>query len=288
MEVFDNINNRLFDSLKKEIKPTNRISIAANTFSIYAFEHLRKELEKIDELRFIFTSPSFIADKLKKESREFYIPNIHNERDLCGGEFEIRLKNSLNQKSIAKECAQWIRTKGKFKSNNNSNAFIQGLINIENNNENITYMPINGFTSVDIGSSPSNGYNYVTTKIDYPNSKAFLNLFNQYWDDSSALNDVTNEVLSYFESAYKENSPEFIYYISLYNIFNEFLLDISDTMPNQDIRLKDSLIWNKLYNFQMDAVIGVINKLEKYNGCILADSVGLGKTFSALAVIKYY
>lgn len=288
MEVFDNINNRLFDSLKKEIKPTNRIPIAANTFSIYAFEHLRKELEKIDELRFIFTSPSFIADKLKKESREFYIPNIHNERDLCGGEFEIRLKNSLNQKSIAKECAQWIRTKGKFKSNNNSNAFIQGQINIENNNENITYMPINGFTSVDIGSSPSNGYNYVTTKIDYPNSKAFLNLFNQYWDDSSALNDVTNEVLSYFESAYKENSPEFIYYISLYNIFNEFLLDISDTMPNQDIRLKDSLIWNKLYNFQMDAVIGVINKLEKYNGCILADSVGLGKTFSALAVIKYY
>lgn len=289
MEVFDNINNRLCDSLKSEINPKDRISIAANTFSIYAFEHLRKELEKVEELRFIFTSPTFIADKLKKESREFYIPNIYNDKDLCGGEFEIRLKNSLNQKSIAKECADWIRKKAKFKSNNNPQAFIQGQISIEQDDKsNLTYSPINGFTSVDIGLTPSKGYNTVTSKIDYPNSKAFLNLFNQYWNDSSVLCDVTQDVLNHFESAYKENSPEYIYYISLYNIFNDFLLDISDSMPNQDIRLKDSLIWNKLYNFQMDAVIGVINKLEKYNGCILADSVGLGKTFSALAVIKYY
>ena len=77
--------------------------------------------------------------------------------------------------------------------------------------------------------------------------------------------------------------------MTLYNIFSEFLDDISeDVLPNEATGFKDSVIWNKLYNFQKDAALAIISKLEQYNGCILADSVGLGKTFTALAVIKYY
>jgi SNF2 family DNA or RNA helicase len=101
--------------------------------------------------------------------------------------------------------------------------------------------------------------------------------------------DVTSKVQDYFENAFKDNSPEFIYFVTLYNIFNDFLEDLSlDNLPNDKVGFKESVVWNKLYNFQQDAVIGAINKLEKYNGCILADSVGLGKTFSALGIIKYY
>ena len=96
-------------------------------------------------------------------------------------------------------------------------------------------------------------------------------------------------MLENIETVYKENSPEFIYYVTLYNIFNEFLEDLSeDELPKEGTGFRTSAIWSKLYDFQRDAAIAIINKLSKYNGCILADSVGLGKTFTALAVIKYY
>lgn len=122
-----------------------------------------------------------------------------------------------------------------------------------------------------------------------PFAEEYLKIFNEQWQNSDKFKDVTAQVLEYIETVYNENSPEFIYFITLYNIFNEFLEDISeDVLPNEATGFKNSVIWNKLYNFQKDAALAIINKLEKYNGCILADSVGLGKTFTALSVIKYY
>jgi len=121
-------------------------------------------------------------------------------------------------------------------------------------------------------------------------SSFFFNQFKNLWNDDEKMEDVTEAVIDYISTAYKENSPEFIYFITLYNIFSEFLQDsmLDDTLPNELTGYKNSLVWKKLYSFQKDGAIGVINKLEKYNGCILADSVGLGKTFTALAVMKYY
>ncbi len=122
-----------------------------------------------------------------------------------------------------------------------------------------------------------------------PISRQFLRIFDHVWHDNEKLQVVTEQVLDNITNAYRENSPEFIYFITLYHIFNEFLEDISeDVLPNEATGFKQSVIWNKLYNFQKDAALAIINKLEKYNGCILADSVGLGKTFTALSVIKYY
>ena len=129
----------------------------------------------------------------------------------------------------------------------------------------------------------------MVTKIEAPHSSEFIRLFNTVWADSSKLQDVTDVVIDNITAAYRENSPDYIYFVALYNIFNEFLEDISeDVLPNEATGFKNSKIWDKLYNFQKDAALAIINKLEKYNGCILADSVGLGKTFTALAVIKYY
>ena len=290
MKLIDNVTNRLKDDLKTEITKNSKLSIAASCFSIYAFEALKKELLKIDGLRFIFTSPSFLEEKFQKQSREFYIPDIYKETDLCGGEFEIRLKNELTQRAIAKECSQWVQKKVVFKSNKLSNQTINGLIHIQNeNNTGVAYSNINGFTTSDLGITHKKGFPTLIQKIDSTQSKEYLDWFNQVWNDKENLEDVTKFVQKYFENAFKENSPEFIYFITLYNIFNNFLDDISmENVPNDRIGLKDTVIWNKLYNFQKDAVIGAINKLEKYNGCIIADSVGLGKTFSALGVIKYY
>ena len=266
------------------IKSGSRVSIAAASFSIYAFQELREKLSEIDELRFIFTSPSFITEKADKQRREFYIPRLSRERDLFGSEFEIKLRNELSLKAVAKECADWIRRKACFKSNR-TNENMMGFINVDETN----YMPITGFTTVDLGCERGNNAYQFVQRTDAPLSQFYLNLFDQVWHDSEKLQVVTEQVLDNITNAYKENSPEFIYFVTLYNIFNEFLEDISeDVLPNEATGFRSSVIWNKLYNFQRDAALAIINKLEKYNGCILADSVGLGKTYTALSVIKYY
>lgn len=284
MELINNTTKTLRDDLSVEIKQGSKLSIAAACFSIYAFQELKKELQGIDELRFIFTSPTFTTEKAKKEKREFYIPRLNRERSLYGTEFEVKLRNELTQKAIAKECAEWIRQRVTFKSNV-TNENMMGFINLDDKN----YMPINGFTTVDLGCERGNNAYNMVQKTGTPFSTAYIELFESLWNDSSKLQEVTDEVIENITAAYTENSPDFIYFVTLYNIFNEFLEDVSeDNLPNEATGFKESKIWNMLYNFQKDAVLAIISKLEKYNGCILADSVGLGKTFTALAVIKYY
>lgn len=284
MELINNTTKTLRDDLAVEIKQGSRLSVAAACFSIYAFQELKKELQGIDELRFIFTSPTFTTEKAKKEKREFYIPRLNRERSLYGTEFEVKLRNELNQKAIAKECAEWIRKKVTFKSNV-TNENMMGFINLDDKN----YMPINGFTTVDLGCERGNNAYNMVQKTEVPFSTAYIDLFDNLWNDTSKLQEVTDEVIENITAAYNENSPDFIYFVTLYNIFSEFLEDISeDHLPNEATGFKESKIWSMLYNFQKDAVLAIISKLEKFNGCILADSVGLGKTFTALAVIKYY
>lgn len=284
MELINNTTKTLRDDLAVEIKQGSRLSVAAACFSIYAFQELKKELQGIDELRFIFTSPTFTTEKAKKEKREFYIPRLNRERSLYGTEFEVKLRNELNQKAIAKECAEWIRNKVTFKSNV-TNENMMGFINLDDKN----YMPINGFTTVDLGCERGNNAYNMVQKTEVPFSTAYIDLFDNLWNDTSKLQEVTDEVIENITAAYNENSPDFIYFVTLYNIFSEFLEDVSeDHLPNEATGFKESKIWSMLYNFQKDAVLAIISKLEKYNGCILADSVGLGKTFTALAVIKYY
>ena len=295
--IFDNVNTRIVDDLRAKLASHHKVSIAAASFSIYAFEALKDELESVDELRFIFTSPTFIKEKQKKEKREFYIPKLNRERNLYGSEFEIKLRNQLSQKAIAKECAEWIRHKVHFKSNS-SDERMPGMLNLEvrkesadKSNEAIaySYYPFNDFTTADLGLTKGDAMFSITNRIATPMAESYLKTFDELWKDNSKFSDVTDRVLEYMETVYNENAPEYIYFITLYHIFNEFLEDISeDVLPNENVGFKKSVIWQKLFNFQRDAALACINKLEKYHGCILADSVGLGKTFTALAVIKYY
>ena len=284
IELINNSTKTLRDDLSVEMRKGSKLSIAAACFSIYAFQELKQELKQIDELRFLFTSPTFTADKTKKEMREFYIPRLNRERSLYGTEFEVKLRNELTQRAIAKECGEWIRRKVTFKSNV-TNENMGGFLTLDDK----CYMPISGFTTVDLGCERGNNAYCMISKMGMPHSSTYLELFDTIWNDSSKLQDVTEEVVESITAAYNENSPDFIYFVTLYNIFNEFLEDISDdVLPNEATGFKDSKIWSMLYNFQKDAALAIINKLEKYKGCILADSVGLGKTFTALAVMKYY
>lgn len=294
MELFDNKTKLLGDDLRNEMIPGSKIKVVASFFSIYAYETLKNELESVEELEFIFPAPTFVSEgikgTIKKEVKEFYIPKQIRESSLYGTEFEIKLRNQLTQRVIARECAEWIKNKVKFKSNITPRG-LQNFIYVDNHKKKIAYTPIEGFTAVDLGYEQNNMYFQGIMKQDDENySSFFFNQFKQLWNDDSKMEDVTNSIVEYISNAYKENSPEFIYFVTLYNIFAEFLQDsmFEDTFPNELTGYQNSLIWKKLYSFQKDGAIGVINKLEKYNGCILADSVGLGKTFTALAVMKYY
>ncbi|TFC90084.1 ATP-dependent helicase [Cryobacterium sp. TmT2-59] len=290
MRIINNVTDLLGDDLKAEITSGSKVRIAASTFSIFAFEALREELEHVSELEFIFTSPSFVTekvtDKLRKERREYFIPPGNAESSLYGSEFEIKLRNKLTQRAIAKECAEWVRRKVTFRSNATGNP-MQPLAAVD---DGAAYFPIQGFTTTDLGYESGPAVSNVVTKFEGPGeTQQFLDLFDQIWHNSSQLHDVTQAVYDHISTVYAENSPARVYFLILYNVFAEFLDDINeDVLPNDRTGYRDTKVWQSLYNFQRDGATGIINKLETYNGCILADSVGLGKTFTALAVIKYY
>ena len=287
-KIIDNISSFLRDDLGDVLSSQSVLKIAASCFSIYAFHTLREQLLKIDRLQFLFTAPTFVLDAPEKDKREFYIPQTTREKSLYGTEFEVRLRNVLEQKAIAKECADWIRQKAEFKSNI-TQQIVQGFIHIENPESRYSYLPFNAFTTVDLGCERGNyAYNFVQ-RFSGRLSSPYATLFKQLWNNQDAFQTVTEQVIEHIATIYDENAPEQIYFLTLFHVFNEFLKDLSeDLLPNEATGFKVSKIWNLLYDFQRDAALAIINKLEQYNGCILADSVGLGKTFTALAVVKYY
>ena len=290
VRIINNVSDLLGDDLKAEITPGSKVRIAASTFSIFAFEALRKELEKVSGLEFIFTSPSFVTekvtDKLRKERREFFIPGSEAESSLAGSDFEIRLRNKLTQRAIARECAEWVRRKVTFRSNATGNPMQQFAV-IDNK---AAYTQLQSFTTADLGYERGNAVsNFVNRLDEAPMTEQYMQLFDQIWNNPEQVRDVTQAVHDHIASVYVENSPARIYFLILYNLFADFLDDINeDVLPNDRTGYQETKVWQSLYNFQRDAATGIINKLETYNGCILADSVGLGKTFTALAVIKYY
>lgn len=288
MKIFDNIHDIVRDDMAVSMQKGSKVSVAAACFSMYAYKELKKQLEGVEEFRFIFTSPTFVTEKAEKQKREFYIPRLNRENSLYGTEFEIKLRNEMTQKAIARECAEWIRKKAVFKSNATGEN-MGGFMTIDSHQAQVAYMPLSGFTTIDIGCERGNNSYNMINGMEAPFATQYIQLFDTLWNDKVKLQDVTDMIIENISSAYNENSPEFIYFMTLYNVFSEFLEDVSeDILPNEATGFKQSKIWNMLYDFQKDAVLAIINKLEKYNGCILADSVGLGKTFTSLAVVKYY
>src|SRR5690554_6697077 len=256
MELLDNKTKLLGDDLRKEIIPGSKVKIVASFFSIYAYETLKEELESVEELEFIFSAPTFVSESIKgtvqKEAKEFYIPKQLRESSFYGTVIEVRLRNQLTQRMIAKECAQWIKSKVKFKSNITAGS-IQNFIYVDNNEKKIAYTPIEGFTAVDLGYEHNNMHFQGIMKQDEElYSSYFFNQFKTLWNDDNKMEDVTDAIVDYIATAYKENSPEFIYFITLYNIFAEFLQEsmFEDTFPNELTGYQNSLIWNKLYSFQ--------------------------------------
>lgn len=293
-KILDNRNTgTVGDALKEEIQEGAKLSILASQLSIYAYKELRDKLNKVDNVRFLFTEPTFTENKeVKEEKREFLLRKKYRETSLAGNEYEIALKNELNQGVIAKEFAQWIKEKVEIKSvkdNKDRPQIMFKGISIQNETDESVIQGSLDFDASGLGYAPSPVYVMNHFTKDKVSTQQFIGWFNQFWDNEEFVEDIKSEVLDSIQTMYKENTPEFIYFVTLYNIFREYLDEFDeDKIIKGKTGFKDTIIWNKLYKFQKDGVLGAIEKLEKYNGCVIADSVGLGKTFEALAVIKYY
>jgi len=273
-------NGKVGDELRKHITDGSKLSVISGLFSIYGFKSLQKELRQINGLRLVLSQIS----GANNASMDFL------SLPLVGDHFELRFKNQLNQMQVAKECASWLKEKAEIRMANNPVALSQNLFHVQGPNEKA--VAIHGsasFTSSGLGYAESNRYHMNMCATDTPNTTALLKWFETIWNDPSAVQDVKELLLNQFDNLIRDQSSEFIYFLTLYNIFKDFLDDIDEeNIIKTKTGFKETLVWNKLYKFQRDGVLGAIDKLEKYNGCIIADSVGLGKTFEALAVIKYY
>lgn len=273
------------DYLKDQIKPGSELSIVSAYFTIYAYEKLKAQLDQINGLRFLFGEPTFIKPSQLnpelKNPREYRIQDNNS----------IALENLLEQKSIARQCAGWLKEKAEIRSMVKPNFLHGKLYHVAHSNGvEKAVMGSSNFTvnGLGLGKSPNIELN---TVVDSERDRADLKeWFEEIWNNKDGLvEDVKEQVLSYIEHIYAENAPEFIYYKTLYHLFENFLSDQKKGgLLDERTGFYDSEIWNLLYNFQKDGVKGAINKMEKHRGCIIADSVGLGKTFEALAVIKYY
>jgi hypothetical protein len=271
----------LIDNTKEKAE----LSIVSAYFTVYAYHKLKNKLDNIKGLKFLFGEPAFIKpSKLNpelKNPREFKI-----EDNNC-----ISLENRLNQKTISKECVEWLIEKAEIRSMVKPNFLHGKLYHILNENGvEKAAMGSSNFTvnGLGLGESPNIELNMV---VDSERDRADLkNWFDEIWNNKEGLvEDVKEQVLEYLEYLYAENSPEFIYFKTLFHLFENYLIDQQKGgLLDERTGFYDSEIWGMLYEFQKDGVKGAINKIEKHGGCVIADSVGLGKTFEGLAVIKYY
>ncbi len=288
MKIIDNVSDLLGDDLQEELRRSRRAKVSAASFSIHAFAALEPVLRDLEAFDFVFTGPSFVTDGGGRAAhREFLIPPVMQKRDLAGTPFEIRLRNRMTNRALARACATWIRERATFKANP-GDPIPPFMCIVGDQGRGAVYAGLQGLTAADLGYQP--GHLTMINKFDEPAAiQRYASLFEELWREPNRLVDVTEDLCVQLERVYAENDPSRIYHLMLSVIFRAFLEDINeDLLPNERTGFRETKVWNTLFKFQQDAALGLINKLETYNGCIFADSVGLGKTFTALAVIKYY
>jgi len=269
------------------------IDIASSIFTIYAYDELKKVLDDTNKFRFLFNEPTFIEklESNQKEVKEFQLQMLKRERNVSEYFLEIGLKNNLDQNQVANQCYQFIQSKAEVKSVLKSGTITSSNIYVKNRNEKDFVISGNGinFSLDGLGYSNRTRWDFNTVLTEKNVINDFESFFNSIWNNPNLVVDVKETLLEHITNLYKENAPELVYFVTLYHLFNEKLTNMDDMAKiKEKTGIHNTKIWQMLYNFQQDAAVGAIKKLELYNGCIIADSVGLGKTFEALAVMKYY
>lgn len=269
------------DFLKQKIAPKTVLSIVSAYFTINAYAKLKPQLDAIERLRFLFGEPRFLRslDPSKTAKKAFHITDDG-----------ITLANQLAQKRIARECAAWIAAQVEIRSIKRAGLLHGKMYHISDAGKDAAILGSSNFTAHGLGLGANENNIELNLIVDSERDRADLKAwFDELWADETLTQDVKPEVLNYLEQLYQNHAPEFIYYKTLFHVFQEFLANqTAGGLDEVKSQIVDTAIWKALFAFQKDGVKGAINKILKHNGCIIADSVGLGKTYTALAVIKYF
>jgi SNF2 family DNA or RNA helicase len=269
------------DFLTGQIRDGSKLSVVSAYFTIYAYEALKQALDQIEHLDFLFGEPTFVnrVDPSKTEKKSFMI-------DADG----LELANKLQQKRVARECADWIARKVDIKTIKKSNLLHGKLYHIATAGVEAAILGSSNFTVAGLGLGAAGNNIELNLVVDSTRDRAELRQwFAEVWNDDNLVKDVKEDVLLYLRKLYANQPPQFIYYLTLFHLFRDYLDGTRDVDDNlRRVALPDTHIWRMLFSFQKDGAKAAINKILDYNGCILADSVGLGKTYTALAVIKYF
>ena len=267
--------------LVDKIHDGSHLSVVSAYFTIYAYDALKESLDRVAHLDFLFGEPSYVnrLDPSKTEKKSFII-------DTDG----LRVANRLHQKRVAKECAEWIEKKVNIRTIRQSNLLHGKMYHIATAGVEEAILGSSNFTVRGLGLSGANSNIELNLIVDSSRDRQELKQwFSEVWNDQRLVKDVKQDVLRDLQKLYANQSPQFIYYLTLFHLFRQYLdgtRDVDDSLRR--VALPDTQVWQKLYSFQKDGAKAAINKILDFNGCILADSVGLGKTFTALAVIKYF
>ncbi len=272
--LLDNKNHgKVITELRKSLDISSKLAVLSGMFSIYGYGALKQELGNIKDIRLLLS---------KWDGASLHV--------MAGTAQETRLKNKLDQKRIARKCATWLKKNVQAKAMAGQMAFPpQNMFHVSNSDGAFVIQGGSHFTATGLGEVKSDSFEINMGISDTVTTKQLLQWFDTIWNDGRATQDIKAELLTHLNYLASEKPANLVYFITLYNIFKDYLEDIDEqSIIRSKTGFKDTIVWNKLYKFQCDGVMGAIDKLEKYNGCIIADSVGLGKTFEALAVIKYY
>ena len=269
------------DFLRAKTQDGSRLSIVSAYFTIYAYDALKAELERMEHLDFLFGEPSFInrLDPDKTDKKAFLI-------DSEG----LTMASKLQQKRIAKECADWIERKVDIKTIKQSNLLHGKMYHVAKGGVEDAILGSSNFTVRGLGLGAAGNNIELNLVVDSNRDRAELKQwFDEIWSNAGIVKDVKAEVLTYLAKLYANQPPQLLYYLTLFHLFRDEIDGIRELdAALQRTTLLESQVWRALFSFQKDGVKGAINKILRFNGCVLADSVGLGKTFEALAVIKYF
>lgn len=276
MTLLDNkTHGRVIDALRTSLESATSLSVLSSEFSIFAFDALAADLRRPEGVRLLL-APGLLANQVPPPATS-----------LLGGEEERSFRNSLTAPHVARMCAEWIEERVEvagvdapvphslyITSGSNGKTAIQGS---------------SAFTASGLGLVPSARFEMNTQLDGEAEVSGLLAFYDGLWNDTRLTKDVKAEMLAELERIYAPKSPQTIYFSMLYALFQASLDQLDEEqIVKSKTGIRDTLVWQKLYRFQRDGVLGAIDKIERYNGCIIADSVGLGKTFEALAIIKYY
>ena len=267
--------------LKAKIQPDSILSIVSAYFTIYAYDALKHQLNDIDRLDFLFGEPSFI-NRLD--------PNRTGNKSFILKDDGLTIAHKLKQKRVAKECSDWIDKKVDIRTIAQSNLLHGKMYHVSTTGINNALIGSSNFTVRGLGLA--DGVNNIELNLIVDSDRDRQELkqwFKEVWNNEELVRNVKHDVLQYLRKVYANQSPQFVYYVTLFHLFRDYIDGARDVEANlREVAVTDSRVWEALFSFQKDGAKALINKILKHNGCILADSVGLGKTYTALAVIKFF